>query len=76
MVYGSGTRLMCLCLFYRELYIDGNNLECEGAMELIKLCVEQAELEALLRAEELKRKQEEEEAIKTAGKDSNYNILE
>lgn len=51
----------------RELYIDGNNLECEGAMEIIKLCVEQAELEALLRAEEIKRKLEEEEAIKTAG---------
>jgi hypothetical protein len=36
-------------------------------MELIKLCVEQAEMEALLRAEEAKKKLEEEEATKTAG---------
>ena len=53
---------------HRELYLDGNNLMCEGACELIKLCVEQAELEALMRAEEAKKKLEEEEAIKTAGK--------
>lgn len=36
-------------------------------MEVIKLCVEQAELEALMRAEEAKKKLEEEEAMKTAG---------
>ena len=36
-------------------------------MEIIKLCVEQAEMEALMRAEEAKKKLEEEEATKTAG---------
>ncbi|XP_060606379.1 uncharacterized protein LOC132758701 isoform X2 [Ruditapes philippinarum] len=64
----SGTILgkMISTTAVRELFIDGNNLECEGAMELIKLCVEQAEMEALLRAEEAKKKLEEEEATKTA----------
>ena len=49
---------------YRELYLDGNELQCEGTMELIKLCVDQAEIEAYQREEEAKRK-EEEEALKT-----------
>ncbi|KAJ8310692.1 hypothetical protein KUTeg_012557 [Tegillarca granosa] len=44
----------------REIFLDGNNLECEGAMELIKLCAEQAEYEAFQRAEAAKRKAEEE----------------
>ena len=38
-----------LTVFYREVYLDGNNLESEGTMELIKLCVDQAELEAFQR---------------------------
>ena len=46
--------------FFREVYLDGNNLESEGTMELIKLCVDQAELEAFQREEEEKRKAEEE----------------
>lgn len=50
----------------RELYLDGNNLHCEGAMEIIKLCVEQAEMEALMRAEEAKKKLAEEESVKSA----------
>ncbi|KAL3847689.1 hypothetical protein ACJMK2_018649 [Sinanodonta woodiana] len=46
----------------RELYLDGNNLLCEGAIEIIKLCAEQAEYEAYQRAEELQKKAEEEAA--------------
>ena len=40
---------------------------CDGARELIKLCVEQAEYEVYLKAEEAKKKALEEEALKTAG---------
>ncbi|XP_045200585.2 uncharacterized protein LOC123554471 isoform X1 [Mercenaria mercenaria] len=72
----SGTILgkMISTTAVRDLYIDGNNLECEGAMELIKLCVEQSEMEALLRAEAAKKKLEEEEATKTAVSiDDNYD---
>ncbi|XP_059164171.1 uncharacterized protein LOC131947100 [Physella acuta] len=43
----------------RELYLDGNELECEGAIDLIKMCVSQAELEAFEREEEAKRAEEE-----------------
>ena len=50
--------------------MDGNNLMCEGARELIKLCVEQAEYEVYLKAEEAKKKALEEEALKTAGNHS------
>jgi len=42
----------------RELYVDGNDLLCEGAMELIRICADQAALEAYER-EEIKRKKEE-----------------
>ena len=52
---------------FRDLYLDGNNLMCDGARELIKLCVEQAEYEVYLKEEEAKRKALEEEALKTAG---------
>ena len=50
------------------MYLDGNNLMCDGARELIKLCVEQAEYEVYVRAEEAKKKAQEEEALKTAGR--------
>ena len=40
---------------------------CDGARELIKLCVEQAEYEVYLKEEDAKRKALEEEALKTAG---------
>ena len=40
---------------------------CDGARELIKLCVEQAEYEVYLKAEDAKKKAQEEEALKTAG---------
>ncbi|KAK0048886.1 hypothetical protein Bpfe_021652 [Biomphalaria pfeifferi] len=42
-----------------ELYLDGNELQTEGAIELIKLLVDQAELEAYQREEEAKRLEEE-----------------
>lgn len=35
----------------RDLYLDGNSLECEGAIELIKLFADTAEMEAIERAE-------------------------
>lgn len=47
----------------RELYLDGNDLQCEGTMELIKLCVDQAEYEAFKR-EETARIKAEEKALK------------
>lgn len=49
-----------MTFLFRELYLDGNNLQCEGATELIKLCVDQAEVEASQREEEVLRKAEEE----------------
>jgi len=57
-----------LCLHSdRELYIDGNDLQCEGVVELIKMCVDRAEEEAYLREEEA-RKKAEEEALAASGK--------
>ena len=44
----------------RDLFLDGNELQCEGVTELIKLCVDQSETEAYQREEEAKRKAEEE----------------
>lgn len=35
----------------RDLYLDGNALECEGVIELIKLFADSAEMEAIERAE-------------------------
>ncbi|BFZ06078.1 hypothetical protein BsWGS_09117 [Bradybaena similaris] len=57
----------------RELYLDGNELQCEGTMELIKLCVDQAEIEAYLREEEAKRKAEEELLKAEQEKQQNYD---
>ena len=44
----------------RDLFLDGNDLQCEGAVELIKMCVDHAEEEAYLREEEARKKAEEE----------------
>ncbi|XP_062570893.1 uncharacterized protein LOC134232913 isoform X2 [Saccostrea cucullata] len=44
----------------RELYLDGNNLECKGVISLINLCAEQAFYESAMRAEEAARKLQEE----------------
>ena len=35
----------------RDVYLDGNFLECEGVIELIKLFADTAEMEAIERAE-------------------------
>ncbi|XP_028402095.1 uncharacterized protein LOC114525069 isoform X2 [Dendronephthya gigantea] len=39
-----------------EIYLDGNHLECEGVIEMIKLLADKAEMEAIERAE--KKEQE------------------
>uniref|UniRef100_A0A0B6ZLY1 Uncharacterized protein n=2 Tax=Arion vulgaris TaxID=1028688 RepID=A0A0B6ZLY1_9EUPU len=57
----------------RELFLDGNELQCEGAIELIKLCVDQAEIEAYQREEEEKKKTEEEELKAEKDKQSKYD---
>ncbi|XP_061194083.1 uncharacterized protein LOC133202305 isoform X2 [Saccostrea echinata] len=44
----------------RELFLDGNNLECKGVISLIDLCAEQAFYESTMRAEEAARKLQEE----------------
>ena len=38
-------------MYFRDLYLDGNFLECEGVIELIKLFADTAEMEAIERAE-------------------------
>ena len=47
------------CFVNRELYLDGNDLQCEGTLDLIKLCADHAEVEAFQRAEEARIKEEE-----------------
>ena len=42
---------MVFCVYFRDLYLDGNFLECEGVIELIKLFADTAEMEAIERAE-------------------------
>lgn len=44
-----------------ELYLDGNSLRCEGALELIKPIVENCEAEAVRKEIEEREKREEEE---------------
>lgn len=44
----------------RDVYLNGNNLEAEGAIELIKLAVDQAEVESRLRQEDAAKKADEE----------------
>ena len=43
---------------HRELYLDGNDLGCEGAVELIKLLADFAEEETFQKLEEQRRKEE------------------
>ncbi|ESO98833.1 hypothetical protein LOTGIDRAFT_231199 [Lottia gigantea] len=59
----------------QELYLDGNNLECEGTVELIKVCVDQAEFEAFQKAEAAKLKADEEARIAQEEKENKYNKL-
>ncbi len=62
---------------FRELYLDGNDLGCEGAVELIKLCADFAEAETFQREEEARRKAEEEALAAQKGRviDSWYNYM-
>lgn len=43
-----------------ELYLDGNDLGCEGALKLIQAFATQAEIEAAQREEEERLKAEQE----------------
>ena len=52
----------------RELYLDGNDLQCEGVIELIKLCADHAEEEAYQREQDRIRKAEEEAEAEMKGK--------
>lgn len=62
-----GVRSVINYLSCRDVYLNGNNLEAEGAIELIKLSADQAEVESLQRAEEKQRKAEEEALALLAG---------
>jgi len=42
---------MCCVVYNRALYLDGNNLQCDGAIELIKPFAEQALIDAQNRAD-------------------------
>ncbi|XP_071798690.1 uncharacterized protein [Asterias amurensis] len=44
----------------REIYLNGNNLEAEGTIELVKLAADHAEMESYERAETARLKAEEE----------------
>ncbi|CAL1546905.1 unnamed protein product [Lymnaea stagnalis] len=60
----------------RELFLDGNELECEGTIELIKLCVDQADIEAYEREEEAKKKEEEKALLEKVRKSSSTSGIE
>ena len=47
-IRGGSDEIVFCC---SELYLDGNNLECEGLIELIKLIVDKAEQEMIERKE-------------------------
>ena len=51
------------------MFIDGNDLECEGTIELIKACAEHAEVEHCERIEAARKKQEEAELAEAEGRD-------
>ena len=57
----------------RELYIDGNDLHCQGALQLLKACSEQANKEYAekmerLEAERIKKEEEERLALESGVK--------
>ena len=56
--------------YYRELYVDGNDLQCEGLIELVKLCADHAEEESYQREQERARKQEEEAEAERRGENT------
>ena len=47
-------------IYSREIYLNGNNLEAEGTIELVKLAADHAEMESYERAETARLKAEEE----------------
>lgn len=51
----------------RDLYLDGNFLECEGTIELIKLFADTAEMEAIERAEKKQKDLNEANALTVPG---------
>ncbi len=51
----------------RELFVDGNDLQCEGVVQLVRLCAERAETEAFLREEELQRRADEQAEAEQRG---------
>ena len=56
--------------YFRELYVDGNDLQCEGLIELVKLCADHAEEESYQREQERARKQEEEAEAERRGENT------
>ena len=51
-------------LLFSELYIDGNDLQCEGVIDLVTTCAEHAQNEAYEREQErLELIQQEEEEL-------------
>jgi hypothetical protein len=71
----SGTALGCLVATtaIRELYLDGNSLECEGVVDLIRLFVQQAINEDGERQLEAARKAAEEANAAQLERDKKFN---
>ncbi|XP_074657903.1 uncharacterized protein LOC141910910 [Tubulanus polymorphus] len=57
----------------QELYLDGNNLRCEGTIELIKVLAERAEQDYYQKIEDENRKLEEEQKLLEAEKEARLN---
>ena len=49
------------------MYVDGNDLQCEGLIELVKLCADHAEEESYQREQERARKEQEEAEAERRG---------
>jgi len=61
---------LCLCAsqyLCRELYLDGNSLECEGVVELLRLLVRQASIEREERIIEAQRQADEDAQASSLG---------
>lgn len=50
----------CVCCSCRDVYLDGNSLESEGAMDLVQALADRAELEHFEREELTKRSMDDE----------------
>lgn len=53
--------------FYRELYLDGNDLRCFGVQDLIRVVSEESEKIAIQKEIEAKVKLEEQERLRREG---------